>query len=159
MSPKHVVSCSFGKDSIATILLALEHGELLDEAVYCEVMFDNSTSGEVPEHQAFIYQAAIPALEKLGVPVRVLRSEKTYTSVFMGKVTRGPKKDMIRSFPVCGKCYVQRDCKMHPIRQYPENAAVRYRAVHRHCKGRTAASGTARRQSGVAAGEIRIHRG
>ena len=118
MSPKHVASCSFGKDSIATILLALEHGEPLDEAVYCEVMFDNSTSGEVPEHQAFIYQAAIPALEKLGVPVRVLRSEKTYTSVFMGKVTRGPKKDMIRSFPVCGKCYVQRDCKMHPIRQY-----------------------------------------
>ena len=118
MSPKHVASCSFGKDSIATILLALEHGEPLDEAVYCEVMFDDATSGEVPEHQAFIYQAAIPALEKLGVPVRVLRSEKTYTSVFMGKVTRGPKKDMIRSFPVCGKCYVQRDCKMHPIRQY-----------------------------------------
>ena len=119
MSPKHVASCSFGKDSIATILLALEHSEPLDEAVYCEVMFDDTTSGEVPEHQAFIYQAAIPALEKLGVPVRVLRSEKTYTSVFMGKVTRGPKKDMIRSFPVCGKCYVQRDCKMHPIRQIP----------------------------------------
>ena len=70
MSPKHVASCSFGKDSIATILLALEHGEPLDEAVYCEVMFDDATSGEVPEHQAFIYQAAIPALEKLGVPVR-----------------------------------------------------------------------------------------
>ena len=32
MSPKHVASCSFGKDSIATILLALEHGEPLDEA-------------------------------------------------------------------------------------------------------------------------------
>ena len=118
MSPKHVASCSFGKDSIATILLALEHSEPLDEAVYCEVMFDGDTSGEVPEHQVFIYQAAIPTLEKLGVPVRVLRSEKTYTSVFMGKVTRGPKKGMIRSFPMCGKCYVQRDCKMHPIRQY-----------------------------------------
>ena len=118
MSPKHVASCSFGKDSIATILLALEHNEPLDEAVYCEVMFDDDTSGEVPEHQVFIYQVAIPALEKLGVPVRVLRSEKTYTSVFMGKVTRGPKKGMIRSFPMCGKCYVQRDCKMHPIRQY-----------------------------------------
>ena len=118
MSPKHVASCSFGKDSIATILLALEHGEPLDEAVYCEVMFDNSTSGEVPEHQAFIYQAAIPALEKLGVPVRVLRSEKTYTSVFMGKVTRGPKKGMIRSLyyrvvviraPLQGLCYTVRD--------------------------------------------------
>lgn len=30
-------------------------------AHYCEVMFDDATSGEVPEHQAFIYQAAIPA--------------------------------------------------------------------------------------------------
>ena len=118
MSPKHVASCSFGKDSIATILLALEHGEPLDEAVYCEVMFDDATSGEVPEHQAFIYQAASPALEKLGVPVRVLRSEKTYTSVFMGKVTRGPKKDMIRSLyyrvvviraPLQGLCYTVRD--------------------------------------------------
>ena len=65
MSPKHVVSCSFGKDSIATILLALEHSEPLDEVVYCEVMFDDATSGEVAEHQAFIYQVAIPALEKL----------------------------------------------------------------------------------------------
>ena len=123
MSPKHVASCSFGKDSIATILLALEHSEPLDEAVYCEVMFDDATSGEVPEHQAFIYQAAIPALEKLGVPVRVLRSEKTYTSVFMGKVTRGPKKDMIRSFPVCGKCYVQRDCK-----------CTRSGSIRKHCR-------------------------
>ena len=25
---------------------------------------------------------------------------------------------MIRSFPVCGKCYVQRDCKARPIEQY-----------------------------------------
>ena len=30
----HIASCSFGKDSLATILLALEHGEPLDEAVY-----------------------------------------------------------------------------------------------------------------------------
>ena len=41
----HIASCSFGKDSLATILLALEHGEPLDEAVYCEVMFDKRTSG------------------------------------------------------------------------------------------------------------------
>lgn len=62
----HIASCSFGKDSLATILLALEHGEPLDEAVYCEVMFDKRTSGEVPEHRAFIYETAIPRLEQLG---------------------------------------------------------------------------------------------
>lgn len=118
MSPRHIASCSFGKDSIATILLALEHGEPLDEIVYCEVMFDDHISGEVPEHRDFIYQTAIPTFEKLGVSVRVVKSEKTYTSLFMGKITRGPKKGMIRSFPMCGKCYVQRDCKIYPIQRY-----------------------------------------
>ena len=39
----------------------------LDEAVYCEVMFDKGISGEVPEHRDFIYETAIPALERMGV--------------------------------------------------------------------------------------------
>lgn len=114
----HIASCSFGKDSLATILLALEHGEPLDEAVYCEVMFDKRISGEVPEHRAFIYETAIPRLEQLGVPVRVLRSDKTYLDLFAGTVTRGPKKGLRRGFPLCGHCYVQRDCKLRPIRRY-----------------------------------------
>lgn len=116
--PKFIASCSFGKDSLATILLANEHGEPLDEAVYCEVMFDKGISGEVPEHRDFIYNTAIPALERMGVKIIVLRSEKTYVDLFTGRVTRGPKKGMVRSFPICGKCAVQRDCKVRPIQRY-----------------------------------------
>lgn len=66
---KFIASCSFGKDSLATILLAIRHGDPLDEAVYCEVMFDNNISGEVPEHRDFIYAKGIPALERMGVKV------------------------------------------------------------------------------------------
>lgn len=116
--PKFIASCSFGKDSLATILLAKEHGEPLDEAVYCEVMFDKGISGEVPEHRDFIYETAIPALERMGVKIIILRSEKTYVDLFTGRVTRGPKKGMVRSFPICGKCAVQRDCKVRPIQRY-----------------------------------------
>ena len=72
---KHIASCSFGKDSIATILLALEHGEPLDEVVYCEVMFTDQISGEVPEHRDFIYNVGIPSLQSWGVKTVVLRSE------------------------------------------------------------------------------------
>jgi len=115
---KHIASCSFGKDSLATILLAKEHGEPLDEAVYCEVMFDKTISGEVPEHRDFIYDTAIPWLESMGIKVIVLRSEKTYVDLFTGRITRGPKKGMVRSFPICGRCAVQRDCKVRPIRRY-----------------------------------------
>ena len=118
MSKKHVASCSFGKDSVASLLLAREHGEPLDEAVYCEVMFDRTVSGEVPEHRDFIYGTAIPTLERMGIKIVVLRSEKTYVDLFTGRITRGPKKGMVRSFPICGRCAVQRDCKARPIRQY-----------------------------------------
>ena len=115
---KRMASCSFGKDSIATILLALEHGEPLDEAVYCEVMFDKNISGEVPEHRDFIYNTAIPALARMGVKIIVLRAEKTYVDLFTGRITRGPKNGMVRSFPVCGRCAVQRDCKVRPVDRY-----------------------------------------
>ena len=115
---RYLASCSFGKDSLAAILLAKKHGEPLDEAVYCEVMFDKTISGEVPEHRDFIYTKGIPALERMGIKVTVLRSKKTYVDLFTGRITRGPKKGMLRSFPVCGKCYVQRDCKLRPILRY-----------------------------------------
>ena len=118
MSDKHIASCSFGKDSLATILLAMQYGEPLDEVLYCEVMFDKEISGEVPEHRDFIYHTAIPAIQRMGIKVTVLRAEKTYIDLFTGRITRGPKKGMLRAFPICGKCYVQRDCKLKPIRQY-----------------------------------------
>lgn len=91
---KHILSCSFGKDSIATALLALQHGEPLDELVYCEVMFNEEISGELPEHNRFIHETAIPYFEQRGIPTRVLRSEKTYLSCFYHVVTRGKTKGM-----------------------------------------------------------------
>ena len=73
---RYIASCSFGKDSLGAILLAQKYGEPLDEAVYCEVMFDQNISGEVPEHRDFIYTKGIPALERMGIKVTVLRGEK-----------------------------------------------------------------------------------
>ena len=46
--PRHIASCSGGKDSVATILLAAQNNEPLDEIVFAEVMFDPNTTGEVP---------------------------------------------------------------------------------------------------------------
>ena len=115
---KHILSCSFGKDSIATALLALQHGEPLDELVYCEVMFNEEISGELPEHNRFIHETAIPYFEQRGIPTRVLRSEKTYLSCFYHVVTRGKTKGMLSGFPLSGRCTIQRDCKLPPIKAY-----------------------------------------
>ena len=53
-------------------------------------MFDSHISGEVPEHRDFIYGTAIPALERMGVKIRVLRGPQTYVGLFTGRITRGP---------------------------------------------------------------------
>ena len=121
--PKYVASCSGGKDSVATLLLAAQHKEPLDEAVFSEVMFDKDTSGEVPEHRDFIYDRLRPFCEKeLGVRFTVLRADKTYDDVFHHIITRGPHKGEKRGFVWPGICAVNRDCKVPPIRKY--NAAL-----------------------------------
>lgn len=117
---KYIASCSFGEDSIATILLALEHGEPLDEAVFVEVMFDHARniSGEIPEHIDWIYSTAIPMLEAMGVRTSVLRSERDYVWYFNYTVTRGKRAGKYYGFPLGGKCLINRDCKINPIRRY-----------------------------------------
>lgn len=88
MDKIHIASCSFGKDSIATILLALENNEPLDRAVFAEVMFDHERgiSGEIPEHIEWIYSTAIPKLESMGVKVDVVKAKKDYVSFFVNAV-------------------------------------------------------------------------
>lgn len=84
----YIASCSFGKDSIATILLALENNEPLDRVVFAEVMFDHERgiSGEIPEHIEWVYNTAIPKLEEMGVKVDVVRAKKDYKSFFVNAV-------------------------------------------------------------------------
>lgn len=115
---KYIASCSFGKDSIATILLAREHNEPLDEIVYCEVMFDKEISGELPEHRDFIYNKAIPIFESWGYKVTVLKSEKNYMDCFHHKTVCGKSVGMKKGFVMSGHCDVQRDCKLKPIKEY-----------------------------------------
>lgn len=113
-----MASCSFGKDSMASVILALQHNEPLDEVVYCEVMFDDTISGEVPEHRNFIYERAIPFLERNGVKVVILRSKMTFMKSFYRVCQKGKAAGKINSWPLCGKCCIQRDCKLPPINAY-----------------------------------------
>ena len=117
---KHIASCSFGKDSIATILLALEHNEPLDAVVYSEVMFSHTDniSGEYPEHSEWIHRTAIPKLQSMGVHVDVLKSPKDYISFFRSAVGGGKWKGSLYGFPIGGMCVINRELKLKPIHQY-----------------------------------------
>lgn len=118
---KHIICSSFGKDSNATALLALQHGEPLDEIIYTEVMFSKEISGELPEHTRFIYETAIPYFEKRGIPTRVLHAEKTYLDCFYHVVSRGNAQGKLAAFPLAGRCAIQRDCKVPPLEAYKKS--------------------------------------
>lgn len=128
----YVASCSFGKDSIATILLALENNEPLDRVVFIEVMFDHEKgiSGEIPEHIEWIYDTAIPKLEAMGVKVDVVRAKKDYKYFFTNSIQNGKYKGRIYGFPVGGKCVINRDCKIKPIKDYYKQFAGENGIIH-----------------------------
>lgn len=118
---QHIACVSFGKDSLATVILAKEHGEPLDAVVYSEVMFDRDTSGEVPEHRDFIYNVAIPKLESWGIPTLVLRAEKTFLDCFYHKRTKSkiPERNgKYYGFPMVGRCCVNSICKIPPLDKF-----------------------------------------
>ena len=116
---KHIACCSFGKDSLAQIVVAKEHGEPIDAVIYSEVMFTDKISGEFPEHRDFIYNVAIPKLKDLyGLDTIVLRSPQTMWDDFHTVRVRGSTVGLLRGFPIPGLCNINRDCKIPPIRKY-----------------------------------------
>lgn len=124
---KYIASCSFGKDSLAQILVGLEHGEPIDEVMYCEVMFTDQISAEFPEHRDFIYEVAIPKLkESYGLNTIVLRSTQNMWKDFHTIRVRGANAGKMRGFPIPGLCTINRDCKLAPIRQYLKEQTEEY---------------------------------
>lgn len=117
-------ACSFGKDSLATVLLALHHNEPLDEVVFMEVMFDNKRgiSGEEPEHIHWVKTHAAPMLEAMGVKVRIIPTEVDYLNSFnhiIKKSRKHPERNgKKQGFPIAGRCGILRDCKLRTIKKY-----------------------------------------
>ena len=115
---KHVVACSGGKDSVATILTALKYNEPLDEVTWVEVMFDEETSGEVPEHRDFMYDSLKPFCEKNGIRFTVLHSPKTYDDVFHQTFKRGKNNGKKYGFARARGCFVNSECKLKAFKEY-----------------------------------------
>lgn len=116
----YIASCSFGKDSIATILLALENNEPLDRVVFSGVMFDHSRniSGEIPEHIEWVYNTAIPKLESMGVKVDVVRAKKDYVQLCNTTYKKGDKIGYRYGFQAGGVCFANSELKIQPLHSF-----------------------------------------
>lgn len=127
---KKIASCSFGKDSLAAIITAEEHGLHIDEAVYCRIMFDEKISAELPEHEEFIHTKAIPLLwERYGIKTTIVQAEETYCSRFFTVYKeRSRKTGEIYGFPMRQGAWCNSHLKVRPINKW-QKAAGEYTAV------------------------------
>lgn len=120
---KYIASCSFGKDSLAAVICRAEHGEPVDEAVYCRIMFDDTTSAELPEHEDWIHSHAIPLLEsRYGIKTAVVQAERTYCDYFYSRFQKGKKIGRIYGFPFRMGPWCNDRLKVRPINKWQKQA-------------------------------------
>lgn len=126
---KYLASCSFGKDSLAAIITWLEHGNTIDHAVYCKIMFDAETDAELPEHTQWIYETAIPLLKKrYGVETAIVQADITYTEQFFTEFQRGKNIGRIYGFPYRCGAWCNSRLKRQPLNKH-EKSAGEYRRI------------------------------
>lgn len=127
---KLIASCSFGKDSLAAIITAEEHGLHIDEAVYCRIMFDEEISAELPEHEEFIHTKAIPLLwERHGIKTTIVQAKETYCSRFFTVYKeRSSKTGEIYGFPMRQGAWCNSHLKVRPINKWQKTVGE-YTAV------------------------------
>lgn len=115
-----ILGCSFGKDSLATFLLAMLKNEPLDRIVFAEVMYDNkrNISAEHPKQIEWIYEKAIPKIKEFGYDVDVVRAEIDFRELFYRKHVYGKFEGYIYGYPLEWHCAVNRDMKLKPLRSY-----------------------------------------
>ena len=120
---KNIASCSFGKDSLAAIIASEEHGVHIDEAIYCRIMFNDKISAELPEHEEFIHEVAIPTLERrYGIKTQIVQAEETYCKRFYTRYQKGGKIGQIYGFPMRRGAWCNSHLKIRPIGKWQKQA-------------------------------------
>ena len=114
----NIFNLSFGKDSMATLLLALEQGIKIDRVMYCEIRFDDKISGEHPIMAEWIPQAEKTLREKFGVVVDHAYSGVTYCEQFYRKKTKGKYIGSKYGFPHILGAWCNSRLKVKAIQKY-----------------------------------------
>lgn len=114
---KYIASCSFGKDSLAMLIKIKELGLPLDEVIYCEIMFDDKISGEMPLMAEWIPTAEKILKEKFDITVKHIRGI-SFKEQFYTKKIRGKHIGDIYGYPYIIQAWCTERLKLKPLRKY-----------------------------------------
>lgn len=114
----NIFSLSFGKDSMATLILAAEQGIPIDRVMYCDIRFAPDISGEHPLMAEWIPKAEARLKELFGVTVDHAYSGVSFTEEFFTIKKQGGRIGEIYGFPYTIGAWCNPKLKISVISRY-----------------------------------------
>lgn len=117
MNNINIFNLSFGKDSMATLLLAIEQGIQIDHVMYCDIRFSDEISGEHPLMAEWIPEAERILKERFGITVEHAFSI-TYLECFFKTKQKGKHIGDNYAFPHIIRAWCNSRLKIAAINNY-----------------------------------------
>lgn len=114
----NVFDLSFGKDSMAQLILAIELGVPVDRVMYCDVHFNNCISGEHPIMAEWISTAEKRLKELFGISVDHAYSGVSFFEQFYKVKQKGKHVGDIYGFPFIVGAWCNDRLKLQAIKKY-----------------------------------------
>ena len=112
---EHILSLSYGKDSLACLGAIEKLGLPLDKIIHAEIWATDTIPADLPPMIEFKEKADKIIRERYGLTVEHVRSDKTASDIFYAKRKRGNRVGEIIGFPMAGACEFQKPLKVFPI--------------------------------------------
>lgn len=113
--PEHILSLSYGKDSLASLGAIEQLGWPLDRIVHAEVMATDTIPADLPVMIEFKMKADEIIKKRYGIKVEHVHG-KTAESIIYHRRTKGKRVGQIVGWPLTsfngGGCELQRPCKV-----------------------------------------------
>lgn len=112
---EHILSLSYGKDSLACLGAIEKLGLPLDRIIHAEVWATDTIPADLPPMVEFKAKADKIIQQRYGITVEHVRSYKTANDIFYAKRQKGHRVGEIIGFPMINGCEYQKPLKIYPI--------------------------------------------
>lgn len=129
---EHILSLSYGKDSLACLGAIEELGWPLDRIIHAEVLATDTIPADLPPMVEFKAKADAIIQEKYGITVEHIRAKQTAESLFYRRHIRGKRVGQITGWPMTKGpkvgCALQTALKVRPM-QTAQKGAITYLGI------------------------------
>ena len=112
---QHILSLSYGKDSLACLGAIEKLGWPLDRIIHAEVWATDTIPADLPPMVEFKARADAIIKERWGIEVEHVRSDRTAETMICHIRTRGKRAGQRDGWPMIKGCELQKTLKVRPI--------------------------------------------